>query len=172
MRDQARGIRDREKIDHVGVTAQELTRARSTINNIGEALGTLAGQDAIAHYFPATKFDSRALLPDDIQGSGVFDNAVLITERSTGRSQIIIVENKGPRANLVSRIGLDGKRYEQGTQGCYESTDRSMMNSRIPAVRDAADAILLEARKGCVSYRLVQAKLDKDGADWLQSARV
>ncbi|WP_181874081.1 hypothetical protein [Tsukamurella tyrosinosolvens] len=162
-REQAIATRDREALTRVGVSPSELRGARSTINNVGEALGTLAGRDAVAHYFPSAKFDVRYLLPDDLQGSGVFDQVALVTERGTGRTQTIVLENKGPTAKLGYRRGEAGLSFHQGTRGYLNSILDTMKRSGDPDRAAVASEIRKSLRRSEVEYWGVRSKLDKDG---------
>lgn len=90
----------------------------------------------------------------------MFDQALLVTERGSGTSQIVIVENKGPTAKLVSRRGLDGRRQERGTQGYFDSTIGAMMNSKRFKCRECSGHYTLGVEKGA---SIVLASASKTG---------
>ncbi|WP_406692392.1 hypothetical protein REH65_11345 [Saccharopolyspora sp. ID03-671] len=92
------------------------------MRDIGEQFGEVAARDSLVH--------DHGCAPETIRvfhGSGVFD---VVGETPDGR--IVIIEAKGPNAELGSRIDLDGNRSQQGTRPYAESILDNMSKTADP----------------------------------------
>ncbi|WP_327191044.1 hypothetical protein [Streptomyces xinghaiensis] len=124
-----------------------------TMGKAGETLGDQAAEfHAIPENFSdAQRVDNRAL------GNNRFDQ---IWERSDG--SYVVVEAKGPSAQLGDRRGLSGRQVMQGTREYFESIlaqmDKRGVNDQVEgALAEKLDAAL---KAGKVEYVVVRAKAD------------
>nr|WP_145547125.1 annexin [Variovorax boronicumulans] len=136
--------------------ATELSAAMLTIRDSGEALG-----EAAASRFATDTLGLGQPLPCSRTGAGVPD---LAFHGPDGR--LVVVEAKGPQADLGFRRTADGRRAEQGTPEYLESLARDMMRPTCPADVQALGARILAAVRADppqVDYYVVRQPLDASG---------
>lgn len=137
-------IRERDSSPEAQEAKDELSAAHKDVTNTGEDFGEAAADDMLAQHYGVN--------PDQIQtfnGSGVFDKVV---ELDDGR--IIIVEAKGPNADLGARRDLNGDLVQQGTREYMESILDNMrrngpdeaLAARIKAALEDGDVEYLEVK--------------------------
>ncbi|MDO9505103.1 hypothetical protein [Hydrogenophaga sp.] len=140
-----------------GRTPDDLSNQMRIIRDSGEDLGTRA-----AEKFAADVLGGPTAIPLTRTGAGVpdlvFDNG----------GRLILIEAKGPQADLGFRRTADGRRTEQGTPEYLESLARDMMRPRMPPDRqlNALGARLLAAVRAnppAVDYYVVRQPLGRDG---------
>ncbi|RCW65271.1 hypothetical protein [Pseudorhodoferax soli] len=136
--------------------ATALSQAMVTIRDSGEALGEHA-----ASRFATDTLGLGTPLPCSRTGAGVPD---LAFNGPDGR--LVVVEAKGPQADLGFRRTADGRRAEQGTPEYLESLARDMMRPTSPADVQALGARILAAVRANppqVDYYVVRQPLDRRG---------
>ncbi|WP_229883150.1 hypothetical protein, partial [Pseudorhodoferax aquiterrae] len=136
--------------------AADLSAAMLTIRDSGEALG-----EAAASRFATDTLGLGQPLPCSRTGAGVPD---LAFNGPDGR--LVVVEAKGPQADLGFRRTADGRRAEQGTPEYLESLARDMMRPTSPADVQALGARILAAVRANppqVDYYVVRQPLDASG---------
>ncbi|WP_431287229.1 hypothetical protein [Roseateles chitinivorans] len=135
----------------------DLSAARRTIRDAGEALGTSAAQ----HFADQHLSLGGTPIPCSRTGAGVPDLAF-----NGPGGQLVIIEAKGPQASLITRRTVDGRRAEQGTPEYLESLARDMMKPSCPADVQALGNRLLTALRASppqVDYYVVRQPLDARG---------
>jgi hypothetical protein len=92
-------------------------------------------------------------------GAGSFDQVYEIKDADGNTVKYVVVEAKGPNADLGVRQGLDGKNYEQGHPKYVESL---LENMRRRGDGDLADELEAAALGGDLDYLVVKAKVAHD----------
>jgi len=137
--------------------ATDLSNQMRIIRDSGEDLGTRA-----AEKFATDVLGSPSAIPLTRTGAGVPD----LVFDSGGR--LILIEAKGPQADLGFRRTADGRRAEQGTPEYVESLARDMMRPRMPpdpalAALGARLLAAVRANPPAVDYYVVRQPLGRDG---------
>ncbi|MGW4866239.1 hypothetical protein ACWEO6_33825, partial [Streptomyces sp. NPDC004291] len=171
---QAWDAQKNRELDQTGTvspsTKAALAQAFVAQRDSGEAVGQYAGKQYMDVNYPTDKFDVKPLGDHDNTSSGAFDKVYAVTDRLTQRTTIVILEEKGPRAELGARVGLDGKYYTQGARGYYDSIVDNMAKNGTKAEKDLADQLLL-TDLGDIEYVLVRAKVAEEKADGVTDQR-
>ncbi|MFE3000420.1 hypothetical protein ACFXG4_36145 [Nocardia sp. NPDC059246] len=141
-------------------TTDNLKRAYALQTDKGDKLGQIAGQQYMDVNYPKDSFDVNLISDPAQTGSGRFDRVYEVKDRATGKTKIVIIEEKGPSADLGERAG-----YQQGSLGYYSSTVDNMYLNGTDIERDLAAKLRLEM-PSAIDYILVRArvqKIKKDG---------
>ncbi|WP_433566911.1 hypothetical protein ACQP1O_18025 [Nocardia sp. CA-151230] len=139
-------------------TASDLTNAYVAQRDAGEGLGHIAGKQYLDDRYPSSDYNVNLISDPARAGPGSFDKVYEVIDRATGKTKIVIVEEKGPQARLGSRIGDDAKRYEQGSGGYYRAIITEMANNGTPIERSLANR-LLTTNPADLEYVLVRARV-------------
>ncbi len=140
-----------------GRTPDDLSNQMRIIRDSGEELGTRA-----AEKFATDVLGGPTAIALTRTGAGVPD---LVFDQG---GRLILIEAKGPQADLGFRRTADGRRAEQGTPEYLESLARDMMRPRMPPdpQLNALGARLLAAVRAnppAVDYYVVRQPLGRDG---------
>jgi hypothetical protein len=172
---------EKEYVDHrkAGTLTDELEEQRAAAHkartDYGEQLGEHAASDAVADRFPPDRYDVKEL-PDpavhgdntrpgggEKPGAGRFDQIYAVTDRTTGETRHVIVEAKGPNAELGTRKGVDGKtNYEQGHPLYVDSVIANMRKNGTPAEQALADDLEMAKELGQLDYSVAKARVREE----------
>ncbi len=142
-----------------------LKRGYHTQSNVGEALGTVAGEHAFQILtraleelgYRVEEFVRDLSIDDTRGGPRRFDRILLVTGRNGTIAEIIVLEEKGPSAALgSSQIPGDTVRYEQGRVE-YLRWVATQMKARGGDEAVMADQLLAALADGRVRYLKAQA---------------
>ena len=126
----------------------------------------------MADRYPPEKYDVKPLpdpaihgdhtFPDGRErpGSGRFDQIYAVTDKTSGETRYVVVEAKGPNAELGTRKGLDGRtNYQQGHPQYVESVIFTMKINGTPAEKQLAQELEDAQMAGLLDYSVVKAKV-------------
>jgi hypothetical protein len=162
-----------------GTLTDELEEQRAAAHkartDYGEQLGEHAASDAVADRYPPDRYDVKEL-PDpavhgdntrpgggEKPGAGRFDQIYEVTDKTTGETRHVIVEAKGPNAELGTRKGLDGKtNYEQGHPLYVDSVIENMRKNGTPAEKALARDLALAKELDQLDYSVAKARVREE----------
>ncbi|WP_169523996.1 hypothetical protein [Amycolatopsis balhimycina] len=162
-----------------GTLTDELEEQRAAAHkartDYGEELGEHAASDAVTDRYPRDRYDVKEL-PDpavhgdntrpgggEKPGAGRFDQIYEVTDRTTGETRHVIVEAKGPNAELGTRKGIDGKTsYEQGHPLYVDSVIGNMLKNGTPAEKALARDLLQAKELGQLDYSVAKARVREE----------
>lgn len=148
-------IKERDTSPEADESAEALRKAHANVTDIGEEFGEQAARDSLINDYGVPPENITVL-----HNSGVFD---LVGELPDGR--FVVIEAKGPSADLGSRIDLSGKRSQQGTREYFESIVDNMM-TRGEKMTDAEYATRLRlAARLSTALALDEADAPPPGSD-------
>jgi hypothetical protein len=140
-------------------TVEERRAAHHERTGVGEELGEHAATDAVNDMFPADKFDVTPKHGTE-SGSGRFDQIYEVHDKKTGETRVVIVEAKGPSAELGVRKGLDGNAYQQGHPKYVESIIDNMLKNGTDAEKALAPDLAKAMLKQKLDYIVVKARVN------------
>jgi len=129
----------------------------------------------VADRYPPDRYDVKEL-PDpavhgdntrpgggEKPGAGRFDQIYEVTDKTTGETRHVIVEAKGPNAELGTRKGLDGKtNYEQGHPLYVDSVIENMRKNGTPAEKALARDLALAKELDQLDYSVAKARVREE----------
>jgi hypothetical protein len=141
---------------------KEMSKAHRDRTDAGERLGEHSARESVTTDYPEppNKVENVTPKTGDKQGAGRFDQVYKV-ETPDGETKYVIAEAKGPEAGTGTRLGLDGKRYEQGHPKYVESVIDKMKHSKTQAEQDLAFELDLAQQAGDLEYRKVTANVDE-----------
>lgn len=144
-------------------TAEERRAAHHERSLVGEELGEHAAADAVRDSFPPEKFDVAPLHDPDVSGSGRFDQVYEVKNKETGETRLVVVEAKGPNAELGTRKGAGNLNYQQGHPKYVDSVIENMAEKGTPTERALAQRLEDAKMDGNLDYTVVKARVSGSG---------
>lgn len=143
-------------------TIDERRAAHHERTEVGEELGEHAAADAVRDSFPPERFDVTPLHDPDVKGSGRFDQVYEVHNKETGETRLVIVEAKGPNADLGTRRH-EGENYQQGHPEYVTSVIENMRDNGTAAEKALARRLQDAQLDELLDFQVVKAKVNGSG---------
>jgi hypothetical protein len=86
-----------------------------------------------------------------------------VHNKETGETRLVVVEAKGPNAELGTRKGADGQNYQQGHPRYVESVIENMAKNGTPTEKALAQRLSDALDDGELDYNVVKARVNGSG---------
>jgi hypothetical protein len=143
-------------------TVDERRAAHDERTKVGEELGEHAAADAVRDTYPPKDYDVTPVHDPNVSGSGRFDQVYEVHNRETGETRLVIVEAKGPNADLGTRR-YDGENYQQGHPKYVQSVIDNMRDNGTDVEKELAKRLEKAMGKGQLDFNVVKAKVSGSG---------
>ncbi|MCX4096108.1 hypothetical protein [Nocardia sp. alder85J] len=152
-------------------TEAELSQAYAAQTSTGQEIGRYAGDHFLDYTYPLDRYDRSPPLTDpNNTRSGTFDKVYEVTDKSTGKKKIVIVEEKGPESALGTRVGLKNEDCKQGSRCYYDSIVNALTRSSSEIEQDLGLRLLATADSD-IEYVLVRAAVASEQRDGVVTQR-